>query len=249
MLRPLAALLCWLALCAPLDAAGGEVLLATLEWPPYIGQDLPGQGYVAEVAREAFARSGHEARFRFLPWKRTVEETRAGRFHAYLPEYFAYGLLDDFVLSTPFPGGPLALLTTEDRDIDASILERLSPYRIGVVRGYVNTREFDEADFLNKQAFADDLTSLKMLLRGRVDLAVMDLNVARHLAAGLPGAGERIKALSPFLGVRNLYLCFPKSRPDHLELLADFDAGLASMIADGSLESIARRHGLGPDAR
>ncbi|MER8149753.1 hypothetical protein ABS241_20405, partial [Acinetobacter baumannii] len=56
-------------------------------------------------------------------------------------------------------------------------LEDLAPYRIGVVEGYVNTREFDTLMVnkrLNTFAVDEDLLNLRKLQRNRLDLAVID---------------------------------------------------------------------------
>ncbi|BBD08389.1 substrate-binding periplasmic protein [Desulfovibrio ferrophilus] len=224
-------------------AQAETIRLATLEWPPYIGQELEQQGYVAEIIRTAFARSDIEVDLTFMPWKRTVEETRVGRFQGYVPEYFSQELRKDFVFSIPVPGGPLVLLARRGSGISYSTLKDLTPYRIGIVKGYVNTREFDAASYLNKQPFVDDLTNLRMLLRKRVDLVTMDLLVGLYLARKHLGGTRDIEALQPALEHKLLYLCFPKSRDDHLRLLVAFNSGITAMMADGTLAVIQDRHG------
>ena len=234
-----------LLLHAPIFARADPLRLATLAGEPYIGHDLPKEGYVGEVVRTAFARSGRDVQFIYLPWKRAVEETRAGKFHGYLPEYFDAKRIRDFVFSAPFPGGKLMLFSRKNADITYSSLRDLIPYRIGVVRGYVNTRRFDSTEYLHKQEVMDDLTNLRMLLHDRVDLIVADLHVARYLASKKLQAAQQIKALQPPLQHKRLHVCFPKARPDHMELLRAFDAGLAAIKADGSLKHIINRHGFG----
>ena len=245
-LAAIALALVLLALASASVAQDGPVRLATLDWPPYIATDLPRQGYVAEVAREAFARAGVEVELNFLPWKRTLEETRSGKFHAYLPEYFDYRRMRDFVFSTPFPGGPLALMVRADSRLEYKTLHDLEGVRIGVVRGYVNTRAFDSADFLTKEEFVDDETCLRMLLSGRVDAVVADVNVANYIVGQRLGRVGVVRPLAPALGDRLLYVCFPKSRPDHMERLTQFNTGLSAMRCDGSLARLAAHYGLAP---
>ncbi|WP_461210341.1 substrate-binding periplasmic protein [Desulfocurvus sp. DL9XJH121] len=218
--------------------------LATLEWPPYIGHDLPEEGYVAELVRKTFARSGLAVEFVYLPWTRAVSETRAGRFHGYLPEYYSPELHEDFVLSRPFPGGPLHLFTPKGRMVAFGSLKDLVPYRIGVVRGYANTPEFDAADFLNKYQAANDVTNLRMLARGRIDLMVLDLNVARFLAARELGSPDAVRPLLPALGDKALYVCFPKSRSDHERLREALDKGLRILEQSGAAGRMALPRGM-----
>lgn len=233
-----------LALCSPLQAR--QVVLATTAWEPYIGPDLPGQGYVAEVAREALAHSGHSLRLVFLPWARAVHMARQGKVDGYLPEYEAKELQQAFLFSAPFPGGPVGFFKRQDRtDISWRGLDSLKAFRIGVVRGYVNTPEFDARTDLHKELSNDDEANLRMLLAGRIDLMVADKHVGYALARKIsPEAVAGIAFLLPSLEEKELYVCFPAQLPGSAELLKAFNNGLMTLRNDGSLTRLRARHGL-----
>lgn len=233
-----------LPLCSPLQAR--QVVLATTAWEPYIGPELQGQGYVAEVAREALARSGHSLLLVFLPWARAVQMAKTGKADGYLPEYDSQKLRQQFLFSAPFPGGPVGFFKLRNRaGLRWSGLDSLKPYRLGVVRGYVNAPEFDARTDLRKQYVNSDETNLRMLLAGRIDLMVADKYVGDALARKLsPEAGARIEFLQPPLEEKNLFACFPAHLPGSSELLKDFNRGLKQLKDDGTLEKLRARHGL-----
>lgn len=238
-------LLSLLLLVSPDALSRQPVVLATLEWEPYVGQSLPGQGSSAGIVREAFRRSGYTLELRFLPWARVVETARRGEVHGYFPEYRDEALQADFVFSDPMPGGPLGFFARKDSGIVFRTLEDLKPHLIGVVRGYVNTREFDQAAFLRKDEATDDLTNLRKLVAGRNQLMVADKYVGLHLAARhLPGQAGEIEFLDPPLEEKELFVCFPRSRPDHRELVEALNRGLRSMREDGHLARFTRALGL-----
>lgn len=231
-----------LALCSPLQAR--QVVLATTSWEPYIGPDLPGQGYVAEVAREALARSGHSLRLVFLPWARAVHMARQGKVDGYLPEYESKELRAEFLFSEPFPGGPVGFFKRRSQPhVPWPGLNSLKPLRIGVVRGYVNTPEFDARTDLRKQYANDDATNLRMLLAGRIDLMLADRNVG-HALARMHSAQADIEFLLPPLEEKNLYVCFPLQLPASAGLAKAFNNGLTTLRKDGSLTRLRARHGL-----
>ncbi len=58
------------SLSVPVFAAEKKVVLASLNWPPYIGAELPGQGASAEVVRAAFKLS-------VMMWKSVFPVVRA----------------------------------------------------------------------------------------------------------------------------------------------------------------------------
>lgn len=235
-----------LALLAAAPARAQSVSLATLTWEPYIGERLVEEGYVAAIVREAFTRGGFETQLTYLPWMRTVERTRQGAFQGYFPEYNNPALEQDFVCSDPIPGGPIALFSRKGAAIVYTGVEDLRPYRLGVVRGYVNTIEIDEAEWLAKEESASDLENLRKLQAGRVDVIVADAYVGQHLAREHSGAALAI-ALVTILEHKPLYLCVPRKRQDHASILETFNAGLATMSNDGTMRAIMDRHGFTMD--
>lgn len=224
--------------------AENKVVLTTLDWEPYIGQSLESQGYVAEIIREAYKRSGYEVEMRFTPWARTVNLAKDGTVDGYFPEYYAEEVKSYAIFSEPFQGGPMGFFKQKTKDISYQTLTDLKPYTIGVVREYVNTKEFDEADFLKKEAVTDDLTNLKKLIGGRIDMMIADKFVGLYLMEKNDLQGkENIEFMSPPLELKDLYLCISKKTADADGKLAAFNDGLKAIKADGTLDNILKKHG------
>jgi polar amino acid transport system substrate-binding protein len=240
----LSALVLLLSLILTASALAGSVKLATLDWEPYISQSMANNGFVAEVVREAFKRSGQNVTFAFMPWARVLAVAERGEVDGYLPEYYGKKLQAKFLLSHPLPAGPLGFFKLKSKAITWKILDDLRPYRIGVVRGYVNTAAFDARQDLKKDEGEDDTRNLRKLVGGRIDLMVADKYVGLYLAKkNMPtGAGE-IEFLSPVLENKELFVCFPKSKPGSRALRDAFNKGLASMKADGTLAAIMKKSG------
>lgn len=228
------------------------VRLATLEWKPYIGSDLPEQGYVAALARAVFAEQGLPLQIDFHPWERALYLTRAGEVDGLMPEYFDASRVGDFVFSDPFPGGPLVLFKRREdaiifavdpaEDADAA-LRGLKDKRFGVVRGYVNTPALDEADYLLKEEASDDAANLRALVNGDIDLAVIDLHVAGYLIRQhYPHYAGRIEAMQPPLADKPLYIGFSRKSRRLQEALDAFNRGLETLRADGRLDALYQRH-------
>jgi len=220
------------------------VSLASLEWPPYIGQALPNKGYVAQIAVEAFARAGYEVNIVFLPWNRAVKETLQGKHDAYFPEYASDEVAQQFLFSYPFPGGPLGFFKRKGAPIVFRSLEDLKLYRIGVVRGYVNAPEFDAADYLTKDMAPDDLSNLKKLIGKHIDLAVADKFVGFYLLKNQwPEQKDAVEFVEPPLESKDLFVCFPKSTPGSQELHKAFNLGLQRLKQDGHLDALIAQRG------
>lgn len=220
-----------------------RLTLGSLDWEPYIGKILPGQGWVAQVVREAFSRSGITVDISFRPWARVVQEAKSGKTHGYFPEYYSENLTEHFIFSHPFPGGPLGFFKHRDRVIEFKTLNDLKNYKIGVVRGYVNTVEFDSADFLNKEPAKDDLSNLNMLVSGRVDLCLADKFVGEYLLGKhLKDKQGMLEFMDTPLEIKQLYVCLSKKTRHHDLIMDRFNESLEAMMADGTFERILNTH-------
>ncbi|WP_020410111.1 substrate-binding periplasmic protein [Hahella ganghwensis] len=229
------------------------VSLATLNWQPYVGEELESKGYVHELVGEAFKRGGYKPRIQFYPWARALDTTRQGKVDALFPEYYSDTRLDEFAYSDPFLGGPAGFYVRKDSGIEFSIDPRLnqhaallglSQYKFGVVRGYLNTDTFDKADFLYKEEVTDDLTNLQRLYHNRVQLIFIDKFVAEYLIDKHYREYRKVlDFLEPPLEIKYLYVAFSKKVPDYKSKLEAFNRGLQLMQRDGAMEKIYIRHG------
>ncbi|MCP5162734.1 MAG: ABC transporter substrate-binding protein [Hahellaceae bacterium] len=208
-----------LTLCtaSTLACAAEPVTLTSLDWPPYTGEDLPDQGASVAVAKAAFAAAGYTLKVEFYPWQRAVALAKDSSKHdGYFPEYYADELKQDFILSEPMGSGPLGFAELKAKPVTWHTLDDLKSTKIGVVRGYVNTSEFDarmHSGKLKTDATGDDLKNLQKLLGGRISLAVIDKNVLTHLMSTTPelkGASDKIQFNATLLEDKSLYVCFKK---------------------------------------
>lgn len=240
MLRKL--ILFLIFLCSiPTQPHGAEVKLATLEWEPYIYKNSD-QGYVSQIIKMAFANSEYEIENIFFPWARAVYMAKKSDFAGYYPEYYSKEKTDDFYFSEPFPAAPLVLFKRKTDMIEYSNLQDLRNYSIAVVRGYVNTEEFDRATFLKKEETTSDLQNLKKLVSGRVNLAVIDKYVGYYLMEKyLPEGLSLIDTVTTPLAEKELHLCISKQHPEALKIMAAFNKGLQAMRENGSLEHLTQR--------
>ncbi len=220
------------------------ITLTTLDWEPYIGQSLKKQGYVAEIIRESYKRSGYLVKLKFTPWSRTVNLAKIGQVDGYFPEYYADGIKTFAMFSEPFKGGPMGFFKQKKSNIEFQTLQDLKPYKIGIVRDYVNTKEFDEADYLFKEPVSNDLINLKKLIGGRIDLIIADQFVGMYLMDKYSLKGrDNIEFMSPPLEIKDLYLCISKKASGANRKLEAFNKGLKEIMTDGTLDKILSIHG------
>ncbi len=239
------ALSCLIAMVSLANAEKAK--LTTMNWEPYIGKDLPDQGFIAEIAREAFKAGGvDEVDIFYLPWGKAVELAKMGNADGLFPVWENKNLLVDFNFSTKMPCGPVALIKLKTTEINyTGKVEELKPYKIGVVAGYVNTEEIDKSTEITKVVAKDDITNIQNLLAGKVDLAILDPLVANYIIKNdknLAPLLDKIETVRPVLRHTNLYIAFSKKSANTDPLREKFDAGMTKITESGKLDEILKKH-------
>lgn len=220
------------------------VRIATLNWEPYIGQNLENEGFMAEIAREAFRRGGYKVEYIYLPWKRAITRAEHGVFDGYFPAYWTAEREDKSLFTDAIINGPVSFFRIKGSTITYKKLTDLKPYRIGVVRGFVNSPEFDAADYLRKEEVTNNITNIHKLLAERVDLIVADKFVGFYLLHKyLPHMVGQIESISPPLQDKQSYLCISKKSENASLKVKAFNQGLADMRSDGTFYRILKKHG------
>lgn len=222
----------------------GIVRLSSLDWPPFSGAALPHRGLSTAVVERTLARAGLSLEVEFLPWQRAVSTGLKGPGQAgYFPEYSTAASAERCLLSDAIGSSPLGLAQRADRPVEWRTLPDLSPWRIGTVRGYVNTDAFDRAaaeGSLNVEPAVDDATNLRKLAAGRLDLAVIDANVMNHLLSTDPDMRQlrdRLRFNARLLEDKTLHVCF-RPGPEGEALRRRFNRALALGPPESVLEAV-----------
>ncbi|MBI3284819.1 MAG: extracellular solute-binding protein [Burkholderiales bacterium] len=242
------------ALLGAASLQGAEtVLLVSGERPPYLGAALPEGGYAAELVTEAFKRKGFRVRLEFYTWARAKLQATQGDADGMLAS--EPGPADAaFVYSTHFPGGTTGLLKKKSLALayrpdevnnPALLFKSLAGYKLGAVRDGVSLPAFEQAAGLNKELAADELRNLDMLEHDKVQLSLVDKYTAADIMVSQrPRLIGQLEFMTPPLAQSDFYLAFARRGKNHLQLLQAFNAGLAQLRQDGTLEKIMNKHGL-----
>lgn len=215
------------------------VRLTSLDWPPYTGKSLPQQGASVVVAKKAFEAMGYTLEVDFYPWSRTVYLAKQpdSNYIGYFPEYYAEELEKEFYFSDSMGTGPLGLAQLKSKPVTWSEMADLTQYKIGVVKDYVNTAEFDKmvADGkIDVEPVASDTLNLRKLAAGRIDAVVLDSNVMNYWLvndASLQPHKDKIEFNAKPLENKQLYVCFKKT-PEGKRLQEIFNEGLTKIDVD-----------------
>ncbi|MBB1326449.1 transporter substrate-binding domain-containing protein [Pseudoalteromonas sp. SR45-1] len=236
--------------------------LATLDWPPYIGNNVCNKGWVYQFSIALLNSKGYSVYIEFLPWARAVRNVELGRADILMPEYFIEDTApSDYVdgktrrellgLSNSFKGGEIAFLKRKgDTDHFTGNLNSLKGLKIGVVRGYQNTPEFDammDNGEFEVIASVDDLQLVKLLTAKRVDLVIGDPQALKssvdYSSLTKPEKQSLLSSIeqeSIPLQYNSLYFAISKRAHNWLLVLEDINEGLYQFNNSGEIDRIVR---------
>lgn len=228
-----------LALLQAVPVQARTEVLITGEWPPYTGIREPNGGSISAVVRQALAAEGLDVKIGFFAWNRLrplmdLNRDYGGRF----PDYYSRERSAGCYYSDVIGESPLGLAELRATPVQWNDVRDLENFRIGTVKTYVNTPEFDrlvKSGKLSTLSAADDEENLDNLIAGKVDAAVIDRNVYAYLmtrSLRLKAAATRLQLNPKVMIVHKLYVCF--SRNEKGRVLRDkFNKGLKSLQAPG----------------
>ena len=213
--------------------------IATGELSPYATQNRPDQGIALSIVRRAFELAGYQVEFTFLPWSRTLAETKLGKwdgtaYWGHKPEHNSHFILSDNVVTEQW-----VFVYRNAIKFNWQTLADLSPYRIAMIQDYTYTPEIwaiANAGGFKVDRQKDDLAALKMLLLNRVDVAPMERNVTCDLLArNFTEADSAKLSAHPKLMTESFttHLMMPRSRTESAARINDFNSGMKKLRASG----------------
>jgi polar amino acid transport system substrate-binding protein len=223
------------------QAMGSRLRLVTAAWPPYVHeQEGVAAGIDAELLAEISRRMGRELAIEFLPWDTCVEMVKTGdadgifslNRNAEREAFLAYPEEHNFDSASVFFARREASLAFET-------YADLAGKRIGVIEGYSYAGGLMETPGVILEPASSDVTNLKRLVSGAVDLAVADRLVGLHLAREL-GIREQLEPLPQELNSTRTYLAFSRAVGDEeaQRRAAAYGNALAAMKKDGTWKRI-----------
>jgi polar amino acid transport system substrate-binding protein len=235
-----AAIAACLALAMPATASETLTLIAT-DFPPYTASDLPEKGFFTALAQAAFKAVGYDTTVVVQPWARVMAQMRKGQYDAVLAVWYQAEREQFLAFTDPLWTNHIGFFGRSDYRIDVRRLSALKPYTIGVVRDYANPPEF-EAAHLNAEPAVDDLTNLRKLQAGHIDLVLIDRTLAEFLVrTRMAEASEQIGWLEPPVASMPLYVGLARKRTNYQQHLDDFNRGLSIIRRNGEYDRIVKR--------
>jgi len=219
-------------------AAQETIRISTGEFPPYLSAHLKDNGIGLRIIKEAFALEGVNVEYGFFPWKRSYKLAQQGEWDASA----TWGYNDErnkyFYFSDPLYPAVSVFFHLKSFKFDWSNLNDLKGLSIGATETYAYTPELlaaIENKSLNVELISSDQLNLKKLLKGRIDIFPLNIDVAYALLARhfTPQERELITFHPLELYRIQTHLLFSKKIDRNPRLLRLFNKGLKRLKQNG----------------
>ncbi|WP_281559996.1 transporter substrate-binding domain-containing protein [Thalassomonas sp. RHCl1] len=224
------------------------ITMATAEWSPFYGADLPKQGGVSEITRQALKRSGHEVTIHFMPWARAMHDVKEGKYHGVLGCWANKQVRKDYLVSQEVMGSGDGHFLAKKASPDTELIpEALRGKVVGFVRGYPVSETLNGL-FGRREVGKSEVSHIGQLYGllelKRIDLILENYQVAKyHFFKNFPGEEFDLKIVGKDYVDGGLYMCWSRSKAGIEAIAEAFDRAIRQMRTDGSLEKIEQAFG------
>lgn len=229
--------LCLLGMMFSSFTQAAKVTMVVEDYPPYIRQDSPEQGFMSEMISQAFARVNVTTDIEFASWYQAEDAVDKHKKFSFmwLP---SKALAKKWHFSDPIYGQKLSFVVKAGFSGDISHLHDLRKYKVGLLDGMDHGKSLDQAKAkLKITSYSSDFALLGGLLNGEVDVIAMDPVITNYLMQSYYNKAQKAQVKfvrSEHFETLAYYLVCSKNYGNCLSYIKKFNQGLAMLDADGT---------------
>lgn len=196
------------------------VAIEQIGYSPYNYED-DGEikGFTIDILHYIETHSHYEFEYIILPWPRALYLVAQGKIDMILTLFKNKKREKIYHFIEPSYGYEInQLFTLVDNKFDfTGQLQQLTPYSIGTKREFSYGKAFDNAHYLTKLPALTEEILLKLLLAGRVDIAISNPFVFKKMLSQ-QNIKDQVIALEPYVALTPVFLALTMARKDSLEI-------------------------------
>ena len=228
-------------LAAP-AAAPLRVRFSNQAYPPYAGSRLPDGGIMTSLVTEVFRRAGVQVTYTWYPNNRALQLARNGDVDGSLGWTPSAERQRDLLFSDEVLPFRMVFFQRKGEHYPWRTLADLAPWRLGVTLGNFYSPAFDHLvrqGVLKTDESPDDVSNMRKLAAGRVDLVPMERESGSYLLRQhLPAQAAQLQAQDKAYWQAPMGIVIWRHHPQAAELLGRFNRQLAAMKRSGELKRL-----------
>jgi polar amino acid transport system substrate-binding protein len=220
-----------------------SIRLASGEWPPYLSESLPNQGFAAQIVTEAFALEGITVEYGYFPWARSFDISKRGDWDGTLIWSPTPERLVDFYASDTVITSEDVFFHLKNVPFDYNEMADLAGLQIGATLEYDYGPEFQQAEadgLLQVERTSSDELNFRKLLAGRIDVFPLDLDVGLAMLNEYftPEEIAQVTYHPKPYRTTSYGVLLSKEVPRNVEMLNLLNAGLKKLRESGRMQQI-----------
>ncbi|UXD87567.1 ABC transporter substrate-binding protein [Thalassolituus hydrocarboniclasticus] len=230
-------------------SASPTVKLGARAWGPYLGNNLPGFGLAADIVTTAFARAGYQVELTFVPPLKIEEHISSGQLQGEIAAWQPQQPTEQQLYSDPYLQNTLVFIKRDNDPFDYQSPAQLQTsladksYRLGVFNDVHYGREFNRVAPLFQLQKMDYCSQLFREVAGKsIDLALVDAWMADIELSSKEHIASHLQRVSTPLASRDLRVSIARATEGADALLKAFNTGLKRIKADGTYQSLLKKH-------
>lgn len=156
------------------------VVVASGEWAPFVGPDLPEGGPIAEVMQEVLATAGFNPQVTFLSWAEVERRIDQGSVFGGFPLVLSKDRQSRMLYSVPIFSAEYVIFVRAGAANSPKTAEDLSQLKVGGITGYDYWAELDDV-VVDMNRYDDIVDGFAALLAGEIDVFVEASAPAQHV--------------------------------------------------------------------
>ena len=226
-----------------LSASANQLNVATSEWVPYVGKDLPNQGLAIDIVSTALQRAGYQPVVTIKSWSRTLEGVDVGVYDLIAAAWYSEKRAQHFTFSKPYLYNEIKLLKHVDSNFQYQSAVDLNGRMVGVIKDYAYGEKFDQAKGLLRIPGTHVLENILRVLNREVELTLDDERVLKYeIRHNIDTSKDKLVIVPKSISKTGLHIAISKQNPKHKEIAQAFDKAIAAMKKDGSYARILKSH-------
>lgn len=220
-----------------------QLNVATSEWVPYVGKQLPKQGLAIDIVSTALQRAGYQPNVTIDVWSRTLQGADVGVYDLIAAAWYNEKRARHFTFSKPYLHNEIKLLKHVDSDFQFKSVADLKGRMVGVINNYAYGEGFNQAEGMLRIPGTHVLENILRVLNRELELTLDDERVLKYeIKHNIDTNKDKLVIMPKSLSKNGLHIAVSKKNPRHREIAQAFDKAIAEMKKDGTFERILKAH-------
>ncbi len=236
----------WFQSIPAIAGSGKSLTICSTTWGKLGGENLPGKGFVSDLAMRVFRHAGYKVQTKIVPWPRCIAQTKKHEFDLVASGWRGKNFAPHFDYLNVIAKNTVNFITLDSSSIKSGTYKSFYGKKVGIVREAGGLEAlFEKHEKIGVVKVGQLVKLPNMLVGGRFDAIVSDpVSLNEAIKTMNRPFKHKLKSLTPPLMVNLNSPLISKSHPNKAQIIADFDRSYRQLVKEGLYEKLIKIHDL-----